>query len=143
MMYTANNVANFVLRYYNGKGIWINNLKLQKILYFLQAQFMVSRGYPLFSDPIQAVDWGPMVESVYHNYKMFGSASIPVIYEEKYPYYMDGEDMVLIGEVLDYVEPYSATALLSFIHNQTPWKSAYYGGNKYISNSALKEFFKN
>lgn len=141
-MYTANNVANYILRYYNGKDVWISNLKLQKILYFLQAQFMVSRGYPLFSDPIQAVDWGPMIESVYHNYKIFGAASIPIIHEEKYPYDIDGEDTVLIGEVLDYVEPYSATTLLSFIHNQTPWKKAYYGGSKYISNHDLMEFFK-
>ena len=119
-----------------------SNLKLQKILYFLQAQFMVSRGYPLFRDPIKAVDWGPMVENVYHNYKMFGAASIPVMHEEQYPYNIDGEDAILIGEVLDYLEPYSATYLLSLIHNQTPWKTAYYGGSKYISNDALKEFFK-
>ena len=142
-MYTANNVTNYILRYYHSKDVWISNLKLQKILYFLQAQFMVSRGYPLFSDPIQAVDWGPMIESVYHNYKIFGAASIPIIYEENYPYFIDGEDMKLIGEVLDYVEPYSATTLLSFIHNQTPWKKAYYGGRGYISNNDLREYFKN
>ena len=142
-MYTANNVANYILRYYNSKDVWISNLKLQKILYFLQAQFMVSRGYPLFSDPIRAVDWGPMIENVYHNYKIFGSASIPVIHEEKYPYDIDGKDMLLIAEVLDYMEPYSATTLLSFIHNQPPWKNAYYGHRKYISNNELRDFFKN
>lgn len=141
-MYSANNIANYILRYYHSKNIWISNLKLQKILYFLQAQFLVSKGVPLFSDPIQAVDWGTMVKSVYYNYRIFGSGSIPIIHEEKYPYYIDGDDMILINEVLDYVEPYSSTTLLGFIHNQMPWKKAYYNHRGYISNHDLKEFFK-
>lgn len=141
-MYSANNIVNYILRYYNGKGIWISNLKLQKILYFLQAQFLVSRGAPLFSDPICAWDFGPVVENVYHNYKVFGSAHIPIIHEEKYPYYIDREDAKLINEVLDYVEPYSATTLLNFIHNQMPWKKAYYNHRGYISNHDLLKFFK-
>lgn len=140
-MYSANNVANYILRYYNDKDVWISNLKLQKILYFLQAQFLVSKGTPLFSDPIKAVDWGSMIESVYHNYKIFGSASIPVLNADKYPCYIQDEDAIIINSVLDYLEPYSATSLLSFIHNQTPWKMAYYNGRD-ISNSDLLDFFK-
>ena len=141
-MYSANNIANYILCYYHHKDTWISNLKLQKILYFLQAQFMVSRNTPLFSDPIVAVDWGVMVENVYHNYKIFGSASIPVITEDKYPYYVDRDDAILINEVLDFIEPYSSTTLLGFIHNQKPWKMAYYNGRNNISNEALREFFK-
>lgn len=143
-MYSANNVANYILCYYNRQDDWISNLKLQKILYFLQAAFLVVRDTPLFSDPIKAVDWGTMVDNVYHNYKIFGGGSIPILYEEKYPYYIDSEDKPLIDAVLDKFSDYTSTDLLNIIHNQKPWKMAYYRYNGCpISLFTLKEYFKN
>ena len=56
--------------------------------------------------------------------------------------FIDSDDAILINEVLDFIEPYSSTTLLGFIHNQKPWKMAYYNGRKNISNEELREFFK-
>ena len=143
-MYSANNVANYILCYYNRQDDWISNLKLQKILYFLQAEFLVAQDAPLFSDPIKAVDWGTMVDNVYHNYKIFGGGSIPILHEEKYPHYIDSEDKPLIDAVLDKLSDYTSTDLLNIIHNQKPWKMAYYYYDGCpISLFILKEYFKN
>lgn len=139
--YSAMNVANYILRYYSQRDTWISNLKLQKILYFLQAQFMVSKNKPLFIDEIEAWDCGPIVTSVYHNFKILGGASIPVIHQEKYPYYVEWEDATIINAVLDELKPYTATDLLQIIHNQRPWKNAYYNGRN-ISIYELQDYFK-
>jgi uncharacterized phage-associated protein len=139
-MYSAENITNYILCYYNKRNIWISNLKLQKIFYFLQAQFMVYRNRPLIDEEIEAVDWGTVVWSVYHKYKIFGGASIPVISTAKFPHYVADADKKLIDAVLDKVAYWSPTYMLQIIHNQHPWKMAYYNRSN-ISNHELRRYF--
>ena len=102
-MYSAENITNYILCYYNKRNIWISNLKLQKIFYFLQAQFMVYRNRPLIDEEIEAV-------------------------------------RKLIDAVLDKVAYWSPTYMLQIIHNQHPWKMAYYNRSN-ISNHELRSYF--
>lgn len=39
-MYRALNIAKYIIRYCNEKNRTISNLKLQKLLYFVQAEFV-------------------------------------------------------------------------------------------------------
>lgn len=48
MFYQANTIANYVLYFCDINDIPISNLKLQKILWFLQLDYLVIRGTPLF-----------------------------------------------------------------------------------------------
>ena len=41
-MYDARTIADYVISYYEKTDWVISNLKLQKVLYFLQAQYLVS-----------------------------------------------------------------------------------------------------
>ena len=49
---------------------------MQKILYFIQAEFLVSENEPCFYEEIEAWNFGPVVPEVYHVYKIFGGSNI-------------------------------------------------------------------
>ena len=74
--YRALDIAKYIINHEHEEGREISNLRLQKLLYFIQAKFIVETGKPCFSDPIEAWDFGPVVTSVYHEYKLFGSFDI-------------------------------------------------------------------
>lgn len=61
----------------------VTNLKLQKILYFAQVYFLAKIGKPLFADPIEAWEFGPVVPNVYHKLKKHGSKAIIIIEEDR------------------------------------------------------------
>jgi uncharacterized phage-associated protein len=68
---TAYDVAKFIL-----SVIPSSHLKLQKLLYFAYAEFLLRTGEKLFREPILAFKYGPVVESVFHKYKVHGSSII-------------------------------------------------------------------
>ena len=76
MAYQAIDVANYIVKRSLECENYINNLHLQKSLYFLQAYFIVEESGPLFEDDIEMWRLGPVVTSVYHEYKLFGSSNI-------------------------------------------------------------------
>ena len=65
-MYAAVDIANYVVNYVKDHGEHISNLKLQKILYYIQAAFLCEKGKGCFSDPIMCWRHGPVVQSVYN-----------------------------------------------------------------------------
>ena len=158
-MYSALDVANYVLGYYCEKTeSGISNLKLQKILYFLQAEFLVGSGRPLFIDDIEACSYGPIVYSVNSRYSVYGGAIIPyklIDKNKEYKTKIRNSDKKRIDAMLDTLKNYSSAALLDIIHNQNPWMKGYYKSNnqkyimrngmleriKVIPNQQLKEFF--
>lgn len=141
-MYSAIIVAQYIIEHCNSIGKTISNLKLQKILYFVQAEFLVSKGEPCFREPIEAWDFGPVVPEVYHRYKVYGSASIPCIERQLY-YPFSENDRVMIDGIVDECAKYSASMLVEMTHRQAPWKNAYrpYASTE-ISNASIKAFFE-
>lgn len=83
-MYSAYDVAHYIIQKFNEMNKAISNLKLQKVLYFIQAEFLVDINKPCFFEEIEAWDFGPVVPTVYRKYKIYGSANIPFnSYEKK------------------------------------------------------------
>ena len=159
-MYSAEVIANYILGYYTvDKNTVINNFKLQKVLYFLQANHLVAKRKPLFSDEIEAWDFGPVIPQVYYKWKAYGGAHIPFDLTKESKTYKNliwEKDQEEINELLDELEPYSATSLLEIIHKQYPWRAAYYDPKfkvfywednklkkkKIITNDLLYDYFK-
>lgn len=54
----------------------ISNLQLQKILFFIQREFLQKKGRSAFHDPIQAWKFGPVVRKVYVFFCVFGGMPI-------------------------------------------------------------------
>lgn len=139
MAYSALEVAKYVIFYEHSKGREISNLRLQKLLYFIQAKFYSTTGKPCFSDEMEAWEFGPVVASVYHAFKIFGSFDInitPVIIN------IDTESKLLINNILDSCADYPTYQLVEISHKQAPWLQArnnYF--NKIISSDSMRLFF--
>ena len=156
-MYNVLDVCRYVINYSNDKDYIISNLKLQKILYFIQAYFLINKNNACFKEIIEAWDFGPVVPEAYHEYKQYGSGDIPTIksyimFDEKDIWnakriefkdtIIADEDKGLIERVVDKFADYSATDLVSLTHRQSPWIDAYvpYQNNE-ITIKAIREYF--
>lgn len=157
MSYKVLDVCRHVINYSNEKDYGISNLKLQKVLYFIQAYFLISTPGQCFEEKIEAWDFGPVVPEAYREYKQFGSGDIPTVYyvvnvdkenswNPNVQKYHDDviceEDKVRINGVVDQFSDYSATDLVSLTHRQAPWMNAYvpYMNNE-ITLEAIKDYF--
>ena len=74
-MYRALDVANYVVSKCLDDGCPISNLQLQKILYYIQKDYL-KRDNLAFSDDIEAWQFGPVVPNVYYDY--CGSGALPI-----------------------------------------------------------------
>lgn len=155
-MYSVLDVCRFIINYSNECGYSISNLKLQKLLYFIQAYFLISdNGSPCFNEEIQAWTFGPVCPSAYRVYKIYGYSNIPKI---DFYYRFDRErgiskvmfDSECIDEssrkmIIDVIEEFkdtSASELVNLTHAQLPWKEAYeLGKNTVISQKAIRDYF--
>ncbi len=158
--YDVLEVCRYAIEYSNNKGYGISNLKLQKILYFIQAYFLINtqRKRPCFGDKIEAWNFGPVVPRAYYEYRRFGSTNIPTmksimrinydnIWDSEREYFDDNnisdKDKKRIREVIDTFSNYSATSLVTLTHNQDTWKNAYQQNmNNEITIDAIREYFK-
>lgn len=143
-MYRVLDVAQYIIRRCHSQGRSISNLKLQKILYFVQAQYLVATGNKCFREEIEAWDFGPVVPEAYHYYKAYGSANIPTfrrLGENKE--IISEEDRMIIDEIIDECSQRSASALVQITHNQAPWKDNYVPGwNNTIPAPEIKKYFE-
>lgn len=152
-------VSRYIINYSNTNDYGISNLKLQKILYFVQAYFLTNSqdNEPCFGETIEAWDFGPVVPKAYHEYKQYGSGDIPIItsyinfdeediWDSQRMQYDDSNicenDKTLIKAVVDKFSSYSATDLVTITHKQSPWKDAYVPYlNNTITNNAIRAYF--
>lgn len=157
MSYKVLDVCRHVINYSNEQDYGISNLKLQKVLYFIQAYFLITTPGQCFKERIEAWDFGPVVPEAYREYKQFGSGDIPTvsyivdfdeenIWESKVRKYKDdvvsSVDKELIEAVVDKFADYSAADLVTITHRQAPWRNAYKRGkNNEITVEAIKEYF--
>lgn len=142
-MYRALSIARYIIERCNAQNQAISNLKLQKILYFVQAEFLVSKNQPCFAEEIEAWDFGPVVPVVYQRYKAYGGGNIPITRSLIRTMTISESDQYLIDDIVDQCAEYSASTLVEITHRQTPWKKAYVPGrNRIISKHSIKEFFE-
>lgn len=75
--FSALAVANFFV----GRALaeserYLTNMALQKVLYFADGEYIAEKRQPLFDDRIEAWQYGPVVPTVYHEFKRFGAQPI-------------------------------------------------------------------
>ncbi len=141
MVYNALDVAEYVIQHCHEIGTTVSNLKLQKILYFLQAEFVVTKKEPCFWQQIEAWSFGPVVPEVYHEYKIYGGAAIPYIGGSE-ALSLTQNDRSHIDKMVEECSKYSAADLVRITHKQAPWADAYAPyANNVISVDSIKKFF--
>lgn len=141
-MASASTVAKFLLTLVcEDEGDLMSNLKLQKLLYYVQGFHLAIYDSPLFDEPIQAWKHGPVVPSVYEEYRVCGRDAIPcpegVLDEIESA--LTAEQLDLISDVYQEYGQYEASALRRMTHNEPPWKRTRSLGE--ISLDSMREYF--
>lgn len=76
MIYSPKAVANFFLEFAASKGESISPMKLQKLVYYAHGWYLGYTKQPLINEAIEAWQYGPVIPSLYHEFKQFGSVGI-------------------------------------------------------------------
>lgn len=156
-MYKAIDIARYVINYCNKHDYDITNLKLQKMLYFIQGGFYLQKNKPCFEDDFECWQYGPVIPSVYSDFKIFGSNQLPEVHTlrkynfEKGEYihydwdfsFEDDSDARLVDAYIDVLSKRTTYDLVRISHNQSPWRNNYEEGkHKIIPKRELKEYFE-
>lgn len=96
---------------------YITNLKLQKLLYFVQAISLMVFGEKAFPEKVLAFQYGPVVNEVYNNYKKNSSNEIK---SEKVKNISSGLYKIT-EEVVNSYGFMETGRLIDFTHEEEPW----------------------
>jgi uncharacterized phage-associated protein len=143
MAHSASDVAKWMLNYNKvqqseADADFISNLKLQKLLYYAQGCYLAFFDTPLFDDEIIAWAHGPVVESVYHEYKNNGNRGIEQFGRTAENY--STQEQAVLKTVYEKFGQYSAWGLRNMTHNETPWLET--EQNHVILREKIKDYFK-
>lgn len=157
-VYDVLDIARYVINHYNKKSVEISNLKLQKLIYYVQAAFLVERDKACFDEPIVNWSYGPVVEIVYREYRGFGYGNIPmqnqyekIIFEsksEKIKYVtskfdeniIKKSDAELIIKSIESYLKYTSFELVKKTHEEAPWLES--KNNDQITQESIKTYYK-
>lgn len=144
-MTTASDIAKYIVRTFQEAGDPIDNLKLQKLLYYVQGWSLALRKRPAFKERLEAWVHGPVQPGVYGEYKHYRWNPIS---QEAFPPALDGELKELIKDVLDAYGGDTGYELELRTHREPPWMEARGGipddqeSNAIISQASMKKFFE-
>ena len=139
-MLTAKQVADYILSLSDpDEGDIISHLKLQKLLYYAQGFHLAVFDEPIFSETICAWDHGPVIETLYHEYKSYGAGAIPVPDHIDFDAFSE-DQKELLNEVYTVYGQYSAWRLRALTHEEPPWALTPRGFG--ISHESMEDYFK-
>lgn len=154
-MYSALQIAKYIINYSIRQNNEVSNLKLQKLLYYVQAAFLVDKDKRCFKEPIIAWEYGPVVEDVYKAYKSYGrglitdpqedtkcltfdSKIMKIVYQEIEK--IEKEDRLIINNVVDaYADVTNPFVLVKKTHTESPWKDT--DINKEITIEKIRDYY--
>ena len=73
MAYDPKAIANYFIDKARATGEGLTPMKLQKLVYFAHGWYLGLKGRPLLAEPVEAWQWGPVIPSLYHEFKALGS----------------------------------------------------------------------
>lgn len=122
------------------KGDIVSNLKLQKMMYYLQGFNLAFFDEKLFDDDIEAWQYGPVVPSVYKHFKCSGKGAIVLSKGIDEIELKSDEQEDMFRQVMDEYGKFNAIRLMEMTHNEQPWKSTNIGN--IIDVKLMKIYFK-
>lgn len=130
--YSAMDLAKYIITLCTNMGNAISDLKLQKVLYYIQLAFILNLGEEAFQEDLEAWPYGPVVREVYDNYSSYGSTKICLQYDNTDIF--TEKEVEVINAVLYNCLNKDAWDLVSMSHVQGgPWDVIYKNGQGYKS----------
>lgn len=136
-LYNANAIAEYVISYSTELENPVSNLKLQKLLYYIQASFLVEKNTPCFKEAIEHWRHGPVIREVYSKYKINFNDKIINKYNNEN---INDSDKELIKKVIDSYKTYSPWDMVSKTHNEEPWVNT--NSDDIITIEELEKYYK-
>ena len=125
-----------LVRNYDIVPEYITNLKLQKLLYYVQAICLMIFGKKAFPEKILAWSYGPVVNEVYQQYKQNHNGKIS---SETNVKNISSGLYKIIGEVVNSYGSIETNKLIDFTHEEEPWMNTEI--NKEIKIELIKSYF--
>lgn len=148
-MYDPRSVSRTMIDRAAPLGVEMTNLKLQKLLYIAHGAMLAVHNRALVNTTFAAWKYGPVLESLYHDLKIFGSDSIksgdsyiqqwnPIPQE-------DAEAISIVDAVLGHFGPMTGYGLIQWSHlPDGPWNAVYKDNTKNltIADPEIKRYFR-
>lgn len=132
-----------IISYCNNNNIRISNLKLQKILYYIQGYAIKETHEPAFDAEIHNWQYGPVVEEVYFEYNQFRGEDIVLKDYDRRDGFFKRKNAIndIVLKVLNNCKNKSAFELVEMTHKEDPWKNT--RQNEVIKLDIISEYFLN
>jgi uncharacterized phage-associated protein len=158
-MPTAIETANEIIRLANAEAMPVDQMKLQKLLYYGQAWHLALNQVPLFDGRIEAWPWGPVVRDVYNQTRRYGRSPVTDLLQEAqmsdghFKGYVipkgiaDEDSAKFVRNLWDQYKHYTGIQLSNATHvDGEPWKITYdlYGNldsKPEIPNELIRQVF--
>jgi uncharacterized phage-associated protein len=144
-MISAKNISDFFLVKAIETQSFISNLKLQKLVYYAQAWHLGIAEKEIFQEDFQAWVHGPVLPSLYHDYKHFRWA--PIILEKKPELSITADLSQFLEDICTEYFACEAYDLERMTHAEKPWQLARQGlkpdepSSNIIEKDWMKEFY--
>jgi uncharacterized phage-associated protein len=137
-------VAEYILRLAQGQNNPLTPMQVLKLVYISHGWQLGLYGRPLVDEPIEAWPYGPVIPSVYHRYKKFGSRFINDVPAEL-PEGFDESETSTLAQVFEGYGKRSGISLSSLTHEPgSPWSVTVKqsGIGAVISNDLIEDHYR-
>ncbi|MEZ5032583.1 MAG: DUF4065 domain-containing protein [Saprospiraceae bacterium] len=150
-MYDPLLIANFFIDKALEEEIPLTHMKLQKLIYFAHGANYVSGDEPLLNETIEAWEYGPVVDGLYHKLKKYGNEPIRELQEINGEISnpcddLDDRTIAILESVWNSLKRFTAIQLSSASHVEgSPWHRTKYekcGGRLRMSQDIEEDFIK-
>lgn len=145
-VYDAITIADEILKIAKSRGKTMSPMKLMKLTYIAHGWSLAVLKRDLFSNRIEAWQYGPVIPDLYHATKKYGRSEIPLsMIEAPDKSSVDPKTRAFLEKVYDLYGGYSAIGLSDMTHQSgTPWALRYEPGTKRIEipDDLIKEHYE-
>lgn len=106
----------------------IDQLKLQKIVFFAAGEFAALTGSQMFPEPIEAWDYGPVIYDVWRTYRQYEGEAAIVAPERGDATKLNALEIGCIEAALEKYGERSGANLIDVAHREVAWKECYVPG---------------
>lgn len=149
---SINNVCDYVITSVINSGENLSNLKLQKLLYYVQAWHLAFEGAPLFHEKFEAWVHGPVSRVIFDRFSgsksLYSDIGLPDVQEGFSPGVLSQEQREHIDRVLSVYGKFSGPQLEDMTHREDPWVFARNGYQPWdrctreIDETQMAEYYK-
>lgn len=136
----AMTIAKFTIDYANTAGFNVTNIRLQKILYYIQGYFLKKFGRPAFPQYIVNWGYGATIEDVYYEFNLFVERPI-VLSQHFVTDTLSPEETDMIIKVVNKCMKYRPYELVQLVMSELASLNVKRG--QVISVDVMRKYFQN